>query len=268
MFSQKIYHFAEDVLCKEVATGVKSTDSLQFKLSAQPFTERPDHRVLLHHTQFREDGDADNFGSETVGDAAIRAGDIAGVGKTFLLVHRDRIVDFAADSRRSEVLFEGITLALPDDTQGVLVPDVLVVGIGNRKNDFSPGGRENFILGFGAFAMGWIGKDDSRKGSELFRVTRGIGLTLLGVAVVVAEFDAEQSGLQGVEPEIAPDHFVVVFGLAAVGAQEAGPFGQRIIVGNQKTAVAEASEILGREEAVSAEVPDGADWFAFVFAHL
>ena len=50
-----------------------------------------------------------------------------------------------------------------------------------------------------------------------------------------------------------------------MGAQEAGPFGQRIIVGNQKTAVAEASEILGREEAVSAEVPDGADWFAFVF---
>jgi hypothetical protein len=120
--------------------------------------------ILLFNAQFREDRDPDNFGSETVGDDAIRAGPGTGIGETFLLVHRHRIEDFVADSCcRRQVLFKGIMLAIADDTQVVLVPNVLVVGIRDRQDYFSPGGGESIILNFGAFAMGGIRKDDSRK---------------------------------------------------------------------------------------------------------
>jgi hypothetical protein len=56
----------------------------------------------------------------------------------------------------------------------------------------------------------------------------------------VAQLDPEQCGLQRVEPEIAPDNFMVVFGFAAMGAKETGALSQGIIVGDEEAAAAKS----------------------------
>ena len=230
----------------------------------QPRRNRPNDRILLRHAQFREDGDADDLPGKAVGGAAVGTAGVAGVGEAFLLIHRDRVVDFAADACGSQMRLESIAPAFTDDAEGVLVPDVFVVRVGNREDQLGPGGGEGGVLRAGTFAVRWIRQNHSGKGSQLFRVAGGIGLTLLGVAAVVAEFDSEERGLKRVEPEIASDHFVVVFGLAAVGPQKAGALGEGIIVRNQKPSVTEAAEILGWEEAISTKVPDRSDRFPFI----
>ena len=70
--------------------------------------------------------------------------------------------------------------------------------------------------------------------------------------------------MEGVQAEIATDHAVIILRLHPVIAQGTGFRGERIVVRHEQTAIAEATEILGREETVAAEVTDGSHAAAFV----
>ncbi len=52
-----------------------------------------------------------------------------------LLVESERVVDFAADTLIEEVLLEGVTTSGAKNAEGKLIPDVVVVIVGDRKND-------------------------------------------------------------------------------------------------------------------------------------
>jgi hypothetical protein len=52
-----------------------------------------------------------------------------------LLIEGKRVVDFTADAGGLKVGFEGVAAACAGDAEGVLIPDVAVVGIGDGKNE-------------------------------------------------------------------------------------------------------------------------------------
>ena len=77
--------------------------------------------------------------------------------------------------------------------------------------------------------------------------------------VEVWQLDQQHRRLQLVEPEVAADHRVVVLRLHAVHAQLLQPRRQRLVVGRAQPAVAEGTQVLGREEREAADVAEAAD---------
>ena len=53
-----------------------------------------------------------------------------------LLVESERVVDFAADTLIEEVLLEGVTTSGSQHAEGKLIPDMVVVSVGDWEDDF------------------------------------------------------------------------------------------------------------------------------------
>src|SRR5690606_9260801 len=85
-----------------------------------------------------------------------------------------------------------------------------------------------------------------------------VPLALLGPSVEIPELNAQDRGLQSVEPEIAADHGVVVLRLAAVNAQHPQLLGELGVVGDAHPPVAERAEVLAREERKAADIAEAA----------
>lgn len=80
----------------------------------------------------------------------------------------------------------------------------------------------------------------------------------------MGELDVEHRSLKGIKPEVGTYEVVVVFGVGAVVAQDAGLIGEGIVVADKGAAVAEAAEVFGWEERVAAEVAHAAAGLAVV----
>ena len=75
-------------------------------------------------------------------------------------------------------------------------------------------------------------------------VVGGIALPRRGPAVQVLQLHAQHRGLQLVDSEVAANHRMKIFWLAAVHAQHAHAFGELGIIGRAQSGVAEGTEIL------------------------
>ena len=106
--------------------------------------------------------------------------------------------------------------------------------------------------------VNWVGLGDSRNLTELLSITTGVALTTDRVIGVVRDFDSQDGGLERVDPEVATDEMMEVFWLHAMVPEDAGFFGQGIVLGDQSARIAEAAKILAGEETVGAEVAQGA----------
>ena len=80
----------------------------------------------------------------------------------------------------------------------------------------------------------------------------------------MAELDAQDGGLEGVEPGVEADFLVVVLGFHAVDAQAFQDMGQGLVGGGHHAAVAEAAQVLRRVEAEGRGVAQGAGGAALV----
>lgn len=94
----------------------------------------------------------------------------------------------------------------------------------------------------------------SRHLRQPLSIPNRICLATLGVIRVVRQFHAQERRLQCIEPEIRPDHIVVVFRLHAVDAHHARNFRQRIVIRHQQPGIAQRAEVLRREKAVRAKL--------------
>ena len=91
----------------------------------------------------------------------------------------------------------------------------------------------------------------------------GVALAAGGVVGVVRNLDTQDGCLEGVDPEVAADEVMEVLWLHAMVPEDAGFFGQGIILGDKRARVAEAAKILAGEETVA-----GADTHATGLATL
>jgi hypothetical protein len=99
---------------------------------------------------------------------------------------------------------------------------------------------------------------DARELGEGGGVVGRVGLAGGGVGRILLELDPEESGLQGIQPEVASDALMVVFWLHAVDAEDTGAFGEGGVVGGEEPGVPEGSKVFTGKEAVAAEVADAA----------
>lgn len=120
-----------------------------------------------------------------MGDLATHARGGWGVGEAFLLIHGDGIVDLAADFGGGQMVAQGVAAAFIEDAEGELVPDVGIVGVGDREDDFGVSGCERVVLGGDALAVGGVSLDDTGQFAELAEIEGGVSLAILGEAVVM-----------------------------------------------------------------------------------
>ena len=189
--------------------------------------------------------DADAFSGEAVSDVAVAATGFGGVLEADLFIHGARVINLAADVAGLQVIFQGVALSGLGEAEGVLVPDVFVVRVGDGQDDFDGmgAGPEGIFLGGQTLAVSGISDDDTGQARELAGIGIGIGLAGGGIAGVVREFDSQQGGLKWIEAKVAPDLEVEVFGTAAVGAQEAGLISECVVLGDEHAAIAETAEV-------------------------
>ena len=102
------------------------------------------------------------------------------------------------------------------------------------------------------------GEPEPRQRAETLVVTVGHGAAAADVVVHVAQIDAQDGGLQGVEAGVATDGAVVVLGRLTVVGQTADALSQLAIGGEDGAPVAIAGQRLGGEEGRRADVGDGA----------
>jgi len=153
-----------------------------------------DDLVLLGVGQLGEDREGEDFPAGLFGDGKV-AGLVAEVGEGFLQVETERVIDFARDAGLCEQ-FPQFVAAL--STNRELIVDVM---------EFR---RRNWRGGY-EFVEATFGEELAIAGST-------IGAAC-GPFLEVREFDAEDGGLERVEPAIGADDFVIVALLAAVAAQ-------------------------------------------------
>lgn len=79
-----------------------------------------------------------------------------------LLVESERVVDFAADTLIGEMLLEGVTASGSQNTEGELIPDMVVVSVGEWEDDLDVIFGGPGLLSGGAMAVKGVGLDDSR----------------------------------------------------------------------------------------------------------
>lgn len=206
--------------------------------------------------EFGEDGEGEDLLGEEGGVGEWGGGEGVEGGEAGLLVEGDGVVDFAADVEAVEVGFEGVALSLVGDADSELVPDVGAVGEGLGEED--GWGRLGVAAGAGGGAGGGCGLREG--GGEVLVVELGVALAGGGPGVEVGEFYAEEGGLEGVYAEVCADEVVVVFGLHAVDAEDAGAVGEGGVVGGEEASVSQGAEVFRGEEAEAAEVAEGAEF--------
>jgi hypothetical protein len=130
-------------------------------------------------------------------------------GETFLTVEWNRIVDGGANAALAQESAQFVALVIAD-TQGVLIPNMMVAGEFHRQN--------------------YIGM--TKGCAESAVVIRGIFAAARGIGGKMRQFHIEKGRLQTIEPEIAADTFVKVLVLCAVIAQEARLGCQFVIAGD------------------------------------
>ena len=101
------------------------------------------------------------------------------------------------------------------------------------------------------------GEPEPRQRAETLVVTVGHGAATADVVVHVAQVDAQDGGLQGVEAGVATDGAVVVLGRLTVVGQTADALSQLAVGGEDGAPVAIAGQRLGGEEGRRADVGDG-----------
>ncbi len=175
-----------------------------------------------------------------------------------LLIKGERIVDFAADTLIGEVLLEGVTASGSQNTEGELIPDMFVVSVGDREDDFDVIFCGPSLLSGGAMTVNGVGLGDPGDLTELLNVVTGVALTTDGVFRVVRDFDSQDGGLESVDTEVAADEVMEVLWHHAMVSEDTGFFGQGIILGDKRARVAEAAKILAGEKTVGAEIAHGA----------
>jgi len=114
-----------------------------------------------------------------------------------------------------------------------------------------------------AFAIPGVCGLDAGELGEGSAVVGCIGLAGGGIGGIMGEFDPEESGLQGIQPEVASDALMVVFWLHAVDAEDTGAFGEGGVVGGEEPGVPEGSKVFTGKEAEAPKVTDAARWFSF-----
>ena len=149
--------------------------------------------------------------------------------EAFLQVEGDRVVDLRGDLVFREEFAQRITRFRVVATQGVLVVDM-------------PGG---WCFRQAQRRFGALGQPCLRQQPG---IGRGIFRALLGGFIKPAEARPDQGRLQGVEPKIASDDSVVVFGRASMDAEDADFFSQLGIPAGNQPPVPAGAEVLGREE--------------------
>ena len=163
--------------------------------------------------------------------------------EAFLAIEGDGVVDLAADLALGEEGFEGIAATM-GDAQGELVPDTFA-GEVDGEEDFGIGGCAGTILG------------DAGKVEEVLAVMAGVAGAVAVVGGKVRELGAEEGGLERIHAEVGAEQLVMVLGLHAMDTEDASALGERVIGGGDEAGVAEAAEVLGREEASGAEIAEG-----------
>ena len=93
----------------------------------QKISDRLHHAVNLASSQLCVYGNTENFIGKLVSHLAIAAAEIFRVGKTFLLIHGDRIIDLAADVMSEQMRLQGIALSCAKNADRILIPDGKVV---------------------------------------------------------------------------------------------------------------------------------------------
>ena len=78
------------------------------------------------------------------------------------------------------------------------------------------------------------------------------------VVIDVLQLDAQDDGLQFIQPAVVADHVVMITLAAAVVAQDAQFVGALFVVGRDQAAVTEAAQVLAGEKAERAEVAEAA----------
>jgi hypothetical protein len=112
--------------------------------------------------KFGVDGNAQDFRSQLMGSGATLPGRGWEVLEAGLLVESERIVDFAADTLIGEMLLEGVTASGSQNTEGELIPDMVVVSVGEWEDDLDAIFGGPGLLSVGAMAVKGVGLDDSR----------------------------------------------------------------------------------------------------------
>jgi len=166
----------------------------------------------------------------------------AEVLKALLEMQRKRVVDRAADADAAQMRDERIAFAV-SDFDAVLVVDVTDRITGHLR-------QRNFPFEIG--------------GGEEFLIFRRVVLARLAPAVEIGQLDRENSRLKRVETEVAADVFVHIGAALAVVAEDFEQLRLFGIVAGHHSAVAEAAEVLAREEREAAVVADRADAAALV----
>ena len=110
---------------------------------------------------------------------------------------------------------------------------------------FSVGNADDELVPDAAGIVG--GRNDGRAGQAL-AIEAGGPAAQDAPAIEVRHLDAQQRRLQLVDAEVPAHQQVVVLGLGAVRAHQAQAFVQRGIGGQDRAAVAEATQVLRREK--------------------
>ena len=114
------------------------------------------------------------------------------------------------------------------------------------------------VLGVGArVAIGDLLRGEPFDVGEEGVVALGDGLACLEFCIQVGELDAEDGGLQGVEPAVHAGDFVEVALFAAVVCEHARFLGEFLVRGEDGPAVTVAAEGLARVEAGDGDVAEG-----------
>ena len=192
-----------------------------------------DDRALLSLGELGIDGKGENLVAGRFGCGEV-AGLVTEIGKGFLKVQGDRIVDFRRNTAGEEVLTKIVAIGGAD---GELIVDMNGVRRDKGQRYF------RFQLEF----------------AEEIAITIGIALAGNRPFIQILQFDAENGSLKGVEAAIDTQQLVDVFVAGAVHMQEAEPIGQGSIVGSHDARIACGAEILGGEKAETAHQSEAAN---------
>lgn len=111
---------------------------------------------------------------------------------------------------------------------------MVVVSVGDREDDFDVIFCRPRLLRRGAMTVNGVGLGDPGDLTELLNVVTCVALTTDGVFWVVRNLDSQDSGLEGVDTEVATDQMMEVFWLHAMVPEDAGFFGQGVILGDKR----------------------------------
>jgi len=182
---------------------------------------------------FWEDGETEDLIGELLGDGAGGGWEMSEAG---LLMEGFGIINFVAYFGGAQMGGEGVAVLAVGEAHGELIPRM--AGCGCGQDEVRRAGQEGLVLRSVAGAQG-----------DPF-----VELGLLY---------AEQRGLKFIEPEIAADVGVMIFGLHAVVAQHAGAFGEGVVAGGEQTGIAQCAEVFGGIKTERAKVAHAADRDAF-----